>query len=699
MWPKLDKLSKHIQDYLKFIVPKISDNDLYRLISEELRQTASVLVTARPNFYIYGRSPSLSQALENALNLNPSLKGQSLKTFPFPQKVSAQSAPAATLTLQVKNEPPQHFSLFPDRGLLIGRRPGCDIQIPDQFSRVGGQQAEIKPILNSSPSAWQICDLTSRNGTFINRKQIQTCQTLETGDIITLAYPNASEKSPSLLFEAQSIAEKPDEFSQQLSSCDVLCLVVSSDAPLSAIEQAFIQRAAGQVSHVFLVIDTPRLGQDWQDQQLSGAAEISSWLKTQNLNQTVELVTLSLELFNPNAQRGTMIESGAQPDLIQFSQRLSVFTTSEAIEETLLARLKPQVAQQIAKIEKILSSQEQTIAKEIEQIELDLGSSESLELKESIRKAVRKASDERDKFFRQVKIDLDQSKRNLSDKVRKSSLPSKIRDKVNTLEPRIQQRSDRHFLQLHSSTANTPDGVNQELMYLCRSELSEWTTQEWNLICSNYGDGGWMGMMQRIIKALNVIPKVSLPDEFQRSLQPINLEKILKVSIVACECEVSHKTESLSGYLFKNTRSLVTGIISMLGIFGGAFFAKSNPAFAVLPLLLLLPVIVFLISSYKKDQATKLYEEGERLKERVFNYYQDLSRNLTDNISQTINLALDTEAQRLRESTETANETLQAHSTNTDKQQGQTKSRLTEYKSKQIELKRERLEFEKLKQL
>jgi hypothetical protein len=207
-------------------------------------------------------------------------------------------------------------------------------------------------------------------------------------------------------------------------------------------------------------------------------------------------------------------------------------------------------------------------------------------------------------------------------------------------------------------------------------------------------------MIQRIIKALNVIPKVSLPDEFQRSLQPINLEKILKVSIVACECEVSHKTESLSGYLFKNTRSLVTGIISMLGIFGGAFgLAKSNPAFAVLPLLLLLPVIGFLISSYKKDQATKLYEEGERLKERVFNYYQDLSRNLTDNISQTINLALDTEAQRLREATETANETLQAHSISTDKQQGQTKSRLTEYKSKQIELKRERLEFEKLKQL
>ncbi|MGB7415251.1 MAG: hypothetical protein WA902_13685, partial [Thermosynechococcaceae cyanobacterium] len=509
-----------------------------------------------------------------------------------------------------------------------------------------------------------------------------------------------SEKSPALLFKTQSILEKSDEFYQQLSNCDVLCLVVNSKELLSAAEQAFIQRAAGQVPHIFLVIDTPRLGQDWQDQELSGAAEISTWLKIQNLNQTVELVTLSLELFNPNTPRGTMIESGAQPDLIQFSQRLSVFTTSEAIEEILLARLKPQVAQQIDQIDQILSSQEQAIAKEIEQIEQNLGSSKSAELKETIRKAVRKASDERDKFFRQVKIDLDQSKRNLSDKVRKSSLPSKIRDKVNTLESRIQQRGDLHFLQLHSSTANTPDGVNQELMYLCRSELSEWTTQEWNQLCSNYSDGGWMGMMQRIIKALNVIPKVSLPDEFQKSLQPINLEKILKVSIVACDCEVRYNQESLGGYLFKNTRSQVTGIISMIGIFGGAFgLANTHPAFAVLPLLLLLPVLGSLISSYKKVQTKKHHEEGERLKERVFNYYQDLSRNLTDNISQTINLALDTEAQRIREAIETANENLQAHSTSTDKQQGQTKSRLTEYKSKQIELKRERSEFEKLKQL
>jgi hypothetical protein len=696
MTSNLDKFSKYVQDLYKFVMSRVSRIDLYQLMSEDLRQTDSTLVAARLNFYIYSRSPSLFQALENALILNPSLKGQSLKTFPFPQQVSAQSAPAATLTLQIKNEAPQRFSLFPDRGLLIGRRPGCDIQIPDGFSRVGGQQTEIKPILNSSPPAWQICDLNSRNGTFVNRKQIQTCQTLETGDIITLAYPDASEKSPSLIFETQSISEKPDEFSQQLLNCDILCLVVSSDLPLSATEQAFIQRAAGQVPHVFLVIDTPRLGQDWQDQQLSGAAEISSWLKAQNLNQTVELVTLSLELFNPNVQRGTMIESGAQPDLIKFTQRLSEFTTSEAIEETLLARLKPQVTQQIVKIEQILSSQEQSIAKEIEKIEQNLDSSESAELKETIRKAVRKANDERDKFFRQAKIDLDQSKRDLSDKVRKSSLPSKIRDKVNTLEPRIKQRGDRHFLQLHSSTANTPDGVNQELMYLCRSELSEWTTQEWNRICSNYSDGGWMGMMQRIIKALNVIPKTSLPDEFQKSLQPINLEKVLKVSIVACECEVRYKTDSLVGYLFKNTRSQVVGLGSIISTF--IIGIKGSPIFAILPLILLPIVLMFLVPSYKKEKDQKLHEEGERLKEKVFNYYQDLSKNLTDNISQTINLALDSEAQRLREATETANENLQAHSTNTDKQQGQTKSRLTEYKSKQIELKRERSEFEKLKQ-
>jgi RsiW-degrading membrane proteinase PrsW (M82 family) len=75
--------------------------------------------------------------------------------------------------------------------VVIGRDPRCQIILDSQtFGGVSRQHAEISTS-TQSPSGWQICDLKSANGTFVNGQRLQGCQNLQSGDRVTLAQDGA----------------------------------------------------------------------------------------------------------------------------------------------------------------------------------------------------------------------------------------------------------------------------------------------------------------------------------------------------------------------------------------------------------------------------------------------------------------------------------------------------------------------------
>jgi RsiW-degrading membrane proteinase PrsW (M82 family) len=87
--------------------------------------------------------------------------------------------------------------------IILGRDPRCDIVIDPMIHRtVSRRHAEISPILGfQSPDGsryWQVCDLGSANGTFLNGQRIQGCQVLQPGDRISLG-----RNGPDLVFEYQ----------------------------------------------------------------------------------------------------------------------------------------------------------------------------------------------------------------------------------------------------------------------------------------------------------------------------------------------------------------------------------------------------------------------------------------------------------------------------------------------------------------
>lgn len=716
MSPKSDKFAQRIQDIQKFVAAKVTQDPVYPTVAQELTKISHALKASKLNLHIYSRIPASAQALKNSLDCaEPRLDAFQLNLLPFPEQLrSLKSHPLVSLALNLMGQQTR-YSLSASDTVTIGRRPGNTIQLPDRYDRTSGHHAEIRSQPNLTSSTWQICDLNSHNGTFVNGQKIQDCQILEVGDRVTLGYPTASEKAPELVFEGIG-SEQLDKFQQQLELADILCLVVSSGQPFSPEEQRLIEIASqATLARCFVVMDTPRTGSEWQTENLSNAATIASWLKSQRLERSVELVSLSLGLFDPNRQAGTMLDPGAQPDFVQFWQTLHDLVANNKAEEQIIRRSTAQLLRQIARIEQVTGVQETVTTRAIAQAEQELSSAEKSELKEQIRKAVKKANEERDKFFRQVKIDLNQSRNDLLDKHRRNSILNKIQEFAASLSPVVTKQGSHTYLKLVSPGASATKEVNSAITkevnsamtHLCRSELIQWGHEEWRKIGTSYAEGGYNAMLRRVYSALTVVPSLKLNDALAQPIQEIQIDRYLEASIIEFDDKTPFQQVSLASYLFKSTRSQITAIMSMLTmvatIFGVSVSKSPNSSgenaapYAIILGILLPIVVIFLIYSYHEEKKIKLRDEGEKLRDKISGNYQELAKGFVDRLKQAFDLRLDSEAQRLREATELVNEQLNTHVADLDKEQVQARTRLAEQKVRQAELRKERAELEKFK--
>jgi RsiW-degrading membrane proteinase PrsW (M82 family) len=94
------------------------------------------------------------------------------------------------------------YSLVAPEGIVMGRDPQCQILLDSEsYGGVSRKHAEVRPS-STSPSGWQVCDLSSANGTYVNGRQLTGCCGLEVGDRISLA-----QGGPHFIFGLQASAE------------------------------------------------------------------------------------------------------------------------------------------------------------------------------------------------------------------------------------------------------------------------------------------------------------------------------------------------------------------------------------------------------------------------------------------------------------------------------------------------------------
>lgn len=113
---------------------------------------------------------------------------------------------------------PGAFELPIDRDATIGRDPTCDLILDRPIhGSVSRRHAVIRSLTVSpgSTASWELCDLDSANGTYINGRQLHGCQRLQPGDIISLGQPGVefrfeivSTPSPTVL-NSPAVAAAP----------------------------------------------------------------------------------------------------------------------------------------------------------------------------------------------------------------------------------------------------------------------------------------------------------------------------------------------------------------------------------------------------------------------------------------------------------------------------------------------------------
>jgi RsiW-degrading membrane proteinase PrsW (M82 family) len=147
------------------------------------------------------------------------------------------------------------YLLPPDRDVLIGRDLHCQIVLDSAlYSGVSRQHALLRCPTNASID-WQIGDLNSRNGTFVNDKQIQSWYPLQHGDRIVLG-----KSGPQFIFEVQveaSSATNPSTHNSSHYPSTLDRLTLSHLFPILS-NTSEVQRSAylvpGVITVVFVVL-------------------------------------------------------------------------------------------------------------------------------------------------------------------------------------------------------------------------------------------------------------------------------------------------------------------------------------------------------------------------------------------------------------------------------------------------------------
>ncbi|HHP7246301.1 MAG TPA: PrsW family glutamic-type intramembrane protease [Elainellaceae cyanobacterium] len=119
----------------------------------------------------------------------------------------------------------EYHHLSSDREFTVGRDPRCDVTFDYLIhSEVSRQHLKICSLPNAF-GLWQVCDLNSSNGTYVNGDRVQDCRILNHGDIISLG-----RRGPQFIFELQFYQPFQQDPSHFLDSPDLTTKASTSHA-------------------------------------------------------------------------------------------------------------------------------------------------------------------------------------------------------------------------------------------------------------------------------------------------------------------------------------------------------------------------------------------------------------------------------------------------------------------------------------
>lgn len=692
MSPKAEKLQTRIQEIQKFVSANFERDKRFKTVFQELENIAICLKAERLKLQIIGRNLSTARSLQTYFEQHlPQFYQIEVNSLPT-QIEPVQSQRRVGLVL-LTSSGEQHYQLSAEE-TTIGRNPESEITVSSLYKKVSWNHAYIRPCGNLT---WEICDRDSTNGTYINGVRLQGCQKLQIGDRITLAASTASWADPEFVFEYSLSSKNSDSLAESID-CDILCLVSDRNASTNAWQGLITIANAAPITKRVIIGDIPTLTQ------------IEAWLRSQDMSDTFELLVLSLSAFSLQTQTSE-INSVAQQELKKFCQSLEAIIRGKP-EDILAQRLTAKVLEQLLAIEQIFDNETGAIAQKIQQEEHRIQNLATDDIKEQSKRVLRKASDDKDKFFKQVRLEVNQSKAALLDTYSKKSISYKIEGFIEQLKPQVLKKNGFQYIQLKSEKSVTLNGnVNAELTYFCSHELKKWADKEWQLVTTNYSEGGLNGIVETIYKNLNFLPSINIDKSLFFADRRVDFQKSLMNSFIEAPYEGRYQQVSPIAYVLKQIRADMMQFTFLVG-FGAMFLGirisgggkqiissitqplRDNPFLFGVAIFLLVCLLTY---TYQKDNSLQLEAIADKLRKELSSHYQSLSKHLVEKLVLELTTVLETEEKRLKDALEIASDRFTTYIIDIEKHQLALKSNLEQQRMQLRNLDKEKAELQKLK--
>lgn len=434
-----ERLANRIQEIQQFVDDRIDRDLIFKAVSQELVKIADSLKRGKLTVQIFGQNPVSAQAVQDFFSQRSTLEEfyhfKPISLFQAPKQI--ESPLTAVLVPQVNSANSSilvetDYKLAPNQRVVIGRGFQCQICLSEKYVRASRHHTEISFLLNpdsqdTSPS-WQICDLNSTNGTYVNGQRLQKCQMLQPGDIITLGYEKQTEESPEFLFKYHSnstfdIPSTETEFYPPLGDCDVFCLVIAPNKMHEIDQMQLLQKVSQtQISTLVVVLEISALTE--QAVQQAFKDEVITWLQSHITD------TQKLEVYANYSSDLEMLCSSLQT------------LNKRKYEEVLTKRLTVSVLFQLTLIENFLSGQVKALETDNQQARTQLQIVGGERLRRQIDEKIRIINNDKVNVVREIKVKVSESVTDLLNNLYHHSIICQLGRYVNHLETEIIKQED-----------------------------------------------------------------------------------------------------------------------------------------------------------------------------------------------------------------------------------------------------------------
>jgi len=667
-------------------------------IQQELTRVAPLFKANQLDVKIFSRFPLLFEGLKLFFDTH-----QGLRQF-YNSKISdlsnnsavTSSHPSTTLILKgnsVVGQSEERYQLSSTQSLLIGRdlqhqNDARTTHIPlPMYKKVSGRHAEIQPISsnNASVQLWQICDLNSTNGTYINGQKVKGCQVLQPGDKITLAYPTASEKAPEFTFEGQTVSLSDNSDSNRLDA-DVVFLVIHPTQPLSESEKQLVDQASkAEISGLVIIADISGTRPEDVPKIRENLISIQEWGEKSypQLEDNLDVVELPLYPFYPNTP-SKPLEPAVEQKFVEFAAPFIKLAKEQGVE-LLANRIHKKIQPQIQRIDQILIAAETALKNDIQRSEASLKGCSLEYWYDRYKSSKRQVDEAREDFFREARSVFSRYREDFSVDVVPGNLLQKTEDFINQLEPIVNTLNGQVCIQFQLQ--NQQD-LHATMMCFLQSELTQWGDRQWETICYLIEDQGLKGLSQRAYQQLNCLPEFELPNKFDQPISRLDFSNHFNTSFAEIKTDISYGESS--GDAFGGIAK-----IAMLSAQAAITISAPISPFAIMQGASAVSALAGLMgASVNRSQQQKLRIDQvvDNLRRTTSNYYKNIARYLLNRVSQDIVSAIEAEDRRFRKARDSADEQIKRYLMELENiSRG--------YKMRQEILQKDRTAFEQIKRL